>query len=164
MSSTGEIWTMHRNDVYKTFRSFTHSEKGFSAKTSDLLVETPLQIVINKARPILIMITPHRIRELVVGFMFTEGLISLPSEVRECIISSASTEDGDRVIEAKVSTPLPGPDRAGSAVRKMASYSSCGICGKENYYELRRGLNRVKSRHRFSMDILEGAWTPHQTG
>ncbi|MCP4668898.1 MAG: hypothetical protein GY849_21380, partial [Deltaproteobacteria bacterium] len=147
---------MERNDAYKTFRSYTHSGNGFFPKKSDLLVETPLQIVINKARPILIMITPHRIRELVIGFMFTEGFIGRPSEVKECIISSASTEDGDGVIEARVAIPSLGPDLAGKTVRKMASYSSCGICGKENYYELRLGLHRVKSRHRFSMDILKG--------
>jgi len=145
---------VQRYDVYKTFRSFMHSEKGFSSESSDLLVETPLQIIINRARPILIMITPHRIRELVIGFMFTEGFIRRPSEVEECTISSASTEDGDRIIEARVTIPSCGPDLSGSNARRMASYSSCGICGKENYHELRRGLHRVKSRHRFSMDVL----------
>jgi len=146
---------LQRHDVYKTFRSFTHSGEGFSPEKSDLLVETPLQIVINKARPILIMITPHRIRELVIGFMFTEGFIRHPSEVEEYTISSVSTEDGDRVIEVRVTIPSRGPDVSGSNTRRMASYSSCGICGKENYYELRRGLHRVKSRHRFSMDVLK---------
>ncbi len=97
--------------MYKTVRSFTHLGEKISTKSSDLLLETPLEIIINDDRSILIMFTPGMARELVIGFIFTEGLIRKLSEVEECIISSVGKEDGEQVIEARVTIssarPLP---------------------------------------------------------
>ena len=139
--------------MYKTVRSFTHQGEKISSRSSDLLLETPLEIIINDGRSVLIMFTPGMARELAIGFVFTEGMISDLSEVEECLISSVGKEDGEEVIEARVtiSSDIPMPAATES---KRVSYSSCGICGKENYYELKSGLGRVKSRHRFSMDVL----------
>jgi FdhD protein len=72
----------------KSFRSFTHKEGKISPLSTDLLVETPLEIVINRVRRILIMITPGMIRELVFGFLFTEGMIRDVDEVEECAIQT----------------------------------------------------------------------------
>ncbi len=141
--------------MYKTIRSFTWKGRDALAGTSELIMETPLEIIINEARYTLIMFTPGLIRELVFGFMFTEGLIDGVSDVEECIISPVQKEDGERVIEVRVSVPSPGPGFQEIRGNRI-SYSSCGICGKEDYYELRKGLGRVKSRQRFSMDVLKG--------
>ena len=42
-----------------------------------------------------------------------------------------------------------------AASGKRVSYSSCGICGTENYNQMKTGLKRVKSTHRFAMDMLK---------
>jgi len=142
-------------DPFKTFRSFTHSGDTFSPGTSDLIVETPLEIIINRERHILIMFTPQMIRELVVGFIFTEGLIRNVTEIEECIISPVRREDGEQIIEARVTIPSER-SRPLATREKRFSYSSCGICGAENLRGLKRELKRVKSRHRCSMDVLKG--------
>jgi FdhD protein len=147
---------MPPHELIRTFRSFTYSGDTFTSKTSNLLVESPLEIIINQDKHILIMFTPEMTRELVIGFMYTEGLISTIAEIEECIISPIQKEDGGQVIEAKVSISCQDLDPLSDKSGKRISYSSCGICGKENYYDLHRGLNRVKSRQRFSMNILNG--------
>ena len=147
---------MPPNELSKAFRSFAYSKDSFLPKTSTLLVESPLEIVINQQKHILIMFTPEMTKELVIGFIFTDGLISDISEIEECIISQTQKEDGGQVIEAKVSISSQYLDGQANDFSKRISYSSCGICGKENYYDLSRGLNRVKSQRRFSMEILKG--------
>ena len=142
------------NDLFKTFQSLTHSEDRFSRKSSDLIVEVPLEIIINKERHVFIMFTPQMIRELVVGFIFTEGLISNVSEIAECNICPVSRQDGEQVIEARVTISSQRSHSLASRDKRI-SYSSCGICGRENFYDLESGLGRVKSRHRFSMDIIK---------
>lgn len=146
---------MEKFNMYRTPHSFSWSKGKFFPKYTDLVVETPLEIIINGERHGLIMFTPQMIKELVVGFIFTEGLISLFSDIIELSISSSQDDNGGRVIEARV-VIRPGIPFMAARKRKGISYSSCGICGTEDYYELHRGLNRVKSRHRFSMDILQG--------
>jgi FdhD protein len=138
----------------KSFRSFTHKEGKISPLSTDLLVETPLEIVINRARRILIMITPGMIRELVFGFLFTEGMIRDVDEVEECAIQTVGGDNGDLLIEASVSLPFFLGETQ-PVETKRVSYSSCGVCGKEGFHELNRGVGRVKSKHRFSMEVLK---------
>jgi FdhD protein len=145
---------MTENETYKTVRSFTFRDGIISPEPTDLLVETPLEISIDQGTQTLIMFTPEQIRELVFGFLFTEGMIETPSDVRECRIQSREPGDQDEVIEAHVTLKVPlvqtstGPD-------KRMSFSSCGVCGKQNYGELNRSLKRVGSRHRFPMGVVE---------
>ena len=145
---------MKPNDTYKTLRSFTYQDHTLAPITTNLLVESPLEIIINEDRRILVMITPEMIRELVCGFLFTEGLISGLSEIESLTVSSEMKGDGERIIEARVTIPSRSIGKTREDAFKRISYSSCGICGKENYYDLKRGIGRVKSRHRFSMEVL----------
>lgn len=139
--------------MHKTVRSFSYSEGKLSHVWSDLLLETPLEITIGDQPPVIIMFTPDLTRELVFGFMFTEGIINNASDVKEITIKHTETERRGKVIEAlvKISNHLsitPKP------TRKTISYSSCGICGKESYYAFESWMSRVKSRHRFKMGLL----------
>jgi len=139
--------------MYRSPHSFSWSKGRFFPENTDLVVETPLEITVNGECYGLVMFSPKMIEELVVGFIFTEGLICRFSEITECTISSQQI-DGIKVIKAGV---VIEPEDASLSVRKRKgiSYASCGICGSEDYFELYRGLNRVKSRHRFSMDVLQ---------
>jgi len=141
--------------TYLTFRSFTLDGGEISREKTDLTVETPLQIIINDQRHTLIMFTPQKIRELVFGFVFTEGLINSLKEIRDFKVSGVRKEGGEELIEARIEIVSKRPLSLGSSGKRI-SYSSCGICGTENYYQLRNGLKRVKSTNRFSMDMLKG--------
>lgn len=146
---------MENHNIYKTFRTFTQTGTAISPQTSDLIVETPLEIIINSESHIIIMFSPHMVRELVVGFIFTEGLITHLTQIQECMISPIQNGNREQLIEARVTI---SSDRAHPPAKtgKRISYSSCGICGKEGYSNIELGLNRVKSRQRFSMDVLTG--------
>ncbi|MFH1350618.1 MAG: formate dehydrogenase accessory sulfurtransferase FdhD [Pseudomonadota bacterium] len=139
--------------MYSSTRSLTYSRGKFISLPSDLILEAPLEITIDGHENTLIMFTPGLIRELVTGFIFTEGLIEGLSDIKGIIISSTEKGDGEQVIEAKVSLATKIPKRSG-VNGKRVSYSSCGICGKDNYFSLKTGLKRVKSRHKFSMRII----------
>lgn len=142
-------------ETYKTLRSINYSKAGFVPAKTDLIQEIPLEIAINESRRLVIMCTPDMIRELVVGFVYTEGLIDEISEIENCTISQAKDKNNEEAVEANVTLaprhtrPLPFSDA------KRISYSSCGICGTDNYYNLKNGLQRVKSRHKFSMNVLQ---------
>ena len=140
--------------MYSSIRSFTFSEDKVIQESSHLILETALEIVINGASNTLIMFTPGMARELVTGFLFTEGLIDGPSDIGDCAISAMEGLDGDQVIEARVRIS-PEKITSSSLQAKRVSYSSCGICGKENYYDMKKNLGRVKSRRRFSMEVIK---------
>jgi FdhD protein len=139
--------------MYSSIRSFTYSEGKISSASSHLILETPLEIIINGETSTLIMFTPGMTRELVTGFVFTEGFVDKISDIKDCTISSVGKEDEEEVIEARVTIPSKGSMMTATKTTRT-SYSSCGICGKDNYYDLKRGLGRVKSKHRFSMEVL----------
>ncbi len=139
--------------MYSSIRSFTYLDGKISSASSHLILETPLEIIINEEISTLIMFTPDMTRELVTGFVFTEGFIDKISDIQECTISSIGGEDGEEVIEARVTIPSE-TSMMTAPKSKRTSYSSCGICGKDNYYDLKKGLGRVKSKHRFSMEVL----------
>jgi len=145
---------MTKNDTFKTVRSFTFRDGEISPEPTDLLVEAPLEISVDQGTQTLIMITPDQIRELVFGFLFTEGIIETPSDVRECRVSSRGPGDQDEVIEAHVVLETP-PLQVSTGPDKRMSFSSCGVCGKQNYGELNRSLQRVRSLHHFPMGVVE---------
>ena len=140
--------------MYSSIRSFTYSNGKIFSASNYLILETPLEITINGEASIMIMFTPEMTRELVTGFIFTEGLIDKVSDIVECIISPAEKKEGEQVIEARVTISSKGSKTSGMKGKRV-SYSSCGICGKDNYYDLKKGLGRVKSRHRFPMETLK---------
>jgi FdhD protein len=142
------------HNTYMTFRSFTMNGGKISREKTDLTVETPLQIIVNGQSHTLIMFTPQDIRELAIGFVFTEGLIKDFREIKDCKVSGIREKDGEEAIEARIEIVSKGPLPM-AASGKRVSYSSCGICGTENYNQMKAGLKRVKSTHRFAMDMLK---------
>ncbi len=143
-------------DTTKKIRSYNYAGEKLSPEMTDLLVEMPLDIVLNDQEHILIMFTPYMVREMVMGFVFTEGLISDISEIERCTISLVQKQDGEEIIEARVMISSKNShDDKQSLKRRRVSYSSCGVCGKDSFSDLGNGLTRVKSAHRFSMDVLK---------
>ncbi len=144
---------MGKNLTYKTIRSFTFKDRVLSPEPTDLLVETPLEITIEEGRQTLIMCTPVLIKELVYGFLFTDGIIDTSADVRTCHIHFRENGHTDDVIRARVSLVKKAISPE-TEVMKRVSFSSCGICGKQNYSELSPRLSRVRSKTRFSMDVI----------
>jgi FdhD protein len=138
----------------RTFRTFTLNRGRMSPIETDLTVEAPLQIVVNDQPHTLLMFTPNMAEELAVGFVYTEGLITGIDEIEDLRIGRDQKKDGDDIIEAHIRIASNASPFVTVSGRRV-SYSSCGICGTENYYHMREGLRRVRSRQRFSMDLIQ---------
>lgn len=142
--------------MYKNFRTFLYSENTFHSTSRDLIVEGMIEILINGKRYTAIMFTPDMQQELVTGFLYTEGVIGKPGDIMSCRIYSIERRRGEDLYRAEVTIPFERA-RAYSLIEgKRISFSSCGICGTETYEQLQRGLKRVSSRTRFSMEVIEG--------
>ena len=115
--------------TYLTFRSFTSNGGRISPEMTDLTVEAPLQIIVNGQPHTLVMFTPQNVRELAIGFVFTEGLINDFKDIKGCRVSAVRKEDGEEIIEAHVEITAKGALSL-AASGKRVSYSSCGICGR----------------------------------
>lgn len=150
MSETGS----NADAMYKTLRALTHHQEGMRPISAHLLVETPLEIIVNGVSRVTIMCTPGRTRELVYGFVYSEGWIQDVSEIDACTILSGRRGDGEDLMEARLTISKAVLGMQG-APEKRISYSSCGICGTTRFSELKRGVGRVKARQRFSMDVLK---------
>ena len=138
--------------MYSPIRFFTEKNGRIDTSMGHLILETPLEIIINGSSNTLIMFTPGMTRELVTGFLYTEGFVESLSDILDLEIVPVEKEDGEEIIEARVRLIEERVDSRVSTMR--VSYSSCGICGKEGYFDLKRGVGRVKSRQRFSMAVL----------
>ena len=120
-----------------------------------LAVEAALEIVVNGRSHSLLMQTPGWERELVVGYLFTEGLIEGPDEVAELKLAEGPSFLEIAGLRAEVTLPGLAVEN-GLPPRPALSLSSCGLCGKEDLEKLGRGLGRVKSKQKVAWKTLEG--------
>ncbi|MHA1544137.1 MAG: formate dehydrogenase accessory sulfurtransferase FdhD [Alphaproteobacteria bacterium] len=135
--------------------SRTLSRSGVRRSMGLLAVESALEVVINGRPHSLLMYTPGAEKELVAGYLHTEGLIDAPGE-----ITGLEFEKGPGFLEMegqKVQVALPGlPPELPLPDRPVLSLSGCGLCGKEALDRAGRGLFRVRSKQAFSWSVLPG--------
>ena len=102
-----------------------------------VIAERPLTIQVDGAAYTLLR-TPGADRELVVGFLFTEGLIAGAGDIqllRQC-------PDSPDVIAVSTSEAKDKP------LRSLLITSSCGLCGREDIDAMVASLPRVESPFR----------------
>lgn len=115
-------------------------EAGVSMPADDLLVnEEPLEIRLGHGplddrqefRLSVTMRTPGHDEELVLGFLFTEGLIAAPEEVvRVAYCEDVKPEERGHVVRAELRPDIElEPARW---QRNFYTTSSCGVCGKSS--------------------------------
>ncbi len=114
----------------KTRLDFSSARPGHRKDQTDAVaVEEPLEIRV-EGRPVaVVMRTPGHDRELVAGFLVTEGVLRSPDDVFEISpCGETQPEATGNVMEVL----LRNPDRAAldQLTRHVFSASSCGICGK----------------------------------
>jgi FdhD protein len=88
-----------------------------------LVVEVPVQLLIEEEPLTVSMCTPTHIREWAFGILFTEGIIRSAEQVL-----SYFEEEVDHQITIRVS--LNNATQAITNKRSLLSVSACGICGK----------------------------------
>ena len=146
---------MPSENLVKSVPSFTFLEDKIYPVTSDLIIETPLQIIVNGECYACIMITPDNIRELVTGFLFTEGFISRADEMKECIISPVGGDDNTRAFKAGVTITSINSPPVTCVDGKKGLSSGYSFLGIENNY-LSAKLSPVNNTQKFSMTVIKG--------
>ena len=120
-----------------------------------MAMEAALEVVVNGRSHSLLMQTPGREEDLVVGYLFTEGLIDSPEEIAGIRFVEGDSFLGVSGLRAEVSLPTLSLE-AGLPERPALSLASCGLCGKEALDQIGRGLARVRSRQTFKWTVVAG--------
>jgi len=111
-----------------------------------LAAEEPLEIRINGQPLAVTMRTPGDDLELAAGFVFTDGIIRDPTQIRN-LKTTAKTN----IVELE----LGQWENDESLRRHFAVNSSCGLCGKASIESVRRrGLRRPNSGFIISPELL----------
>lgn len=122
---------------------YRSAEPPESSSQASVISEFPLTIRINDDS-FTVMRTPGDDRELVAGFLFTEGLI----ESLDDIHTLNQCEDSPHVITVKTKR------KSGITPRNMVITSSCGLCGHENIPALLESLKRLDCPMKMPLDVL----------
>lgn len=120
-------------------------ESGIVTTLDDILVtEEPLEIRLGhgpeedrkEVRLSVTMRTPGNDEELALGFLFTEGIISLPAEVLRVVpCENVKEEELGNVIRAELHPSLELDPAKWQ--RNFYTSSSCGVCGKTSIEAVR---------------------------
>jgi FdhD protein len=127
-----------------------------------VVMEEPLQLMLDGAPLSVVMRTPGHDVELCVGLMFAEGIVRSMAEVRLIRISAEAGEheervrvDADLVESNQVDMHLTGAARR-KPERSMLSSSACGVCGTVMIEDLRRDLAPLPAGPRVDPSLLPG--------
>ena len=135
---------------------------AWSESPDAVVMEEPLQLLLDGEPLSVVMRTPGNDIELTLGLLFAEGVIRSGKDVKAVRIS---VEAGERepaidvdasVVESNViDVQLMGqPGRRPE--RSMLASSACGVCGAVMIEDLRRGLSPLGEGPRVQASVLPG--------
>jgi FdhD protein len=125
-----------------------------------VVMEEPLQLMLDGEALSVVMRTPGNDIELCLGLMFAEGIVRAKKDVRVMRISAEAGEDEPAMaVEAvlvesnQVDVHLAEKARR-KPERSMLSSSACGVCGTVLIEDLRRDLEVLPSGPAVDPDLL----------
>jgi FdhD protein len=132
----------------------TEWQDGKAARVEDYLAaEEPLEMRAGRYSLGVTLRTPGDDKELVAGFLFTEGVISRREHLVALRLPGDSAPERNLVrvtLDSKVRLAARG-----AAARRFSAGSACGVCGKASIAQLRRrGLRRPEVATIFDPEIL----------
>jgi FdhD protein len=124
-----------------SFASLAVSRFGAEGETDQVVVEEPLEILINGKNLSVTMRTPGHDEELAAGFLLTEGIIQERAQIR----SMAGA--GNRIEIELDHDPVIAP--------RLTMTSACGVCGKSSLEELYKNRSpAVRSQFHINAEVL----------
>jgi FdhD protein len=131
----------------------TQWEDGKATRVEDYLAaEEPLEMRSGRHSLGVTLRTPGGDKELVAGFLFTEGIISRREHLVALRLPADAAPERNLVrvtLDSKVRLT------AGSPARRFSAGSACGVCGKASITQLRRrGLRRPEVTTLFDPEVL----------
>lgn len=137
-------------DAVSTKPVIIHEGAHVQEQQATLLIEEPLEIRINGAPYAVIMRTPGNEMELAAGFCLTEGIIDSFSEIHSIGFCADAPAGMQNIVNVMVSQNACGREEEAAepsarAIRKMASRSSCGLCGVEMLQDVEKKTSPLLS-------------------
>src|SRR5437016_13480585 len=109
-------------------RVLRYGEEAGLRVDDQLAAEEPLEIRVSGTPLTVMMRTPGYERELVLGFLYGEGVIRGAADVaRMAILPNGEHPDLENVIDVELAPGAPGVDRRWQ--RNVLAAASCGLCG-----------------------------------
>lgn len=132
----------------------------WSESPDAVVMEEPLQLLIDGEPLSVVMRTPGHDIELAMGLLFAEGVVRSAKDVKSVRISAEAGETDNRTrvdsslvesnhIDVHLAAP---PDRRPQ--RSMLASSACGVCGSLMIEDLRHGLATLASGPRVKALVL----------
>ena len=119
---------------------------GVEERPDQVATEEPLEIRLiqqGRTRTVAVtMRTPGEDAELALGFLFAEGVIGGPEEVRRAGPCAGPDPGCANIVEVELAEGVPEPELAGLD-RHFFSTSACGVCGKAGLDALRLRVSRA---------------------
>jgi FdhD protein len=132
----------------------------WSESPDAVVMEEPLQLLLDGEPLSVVMRTPGNDIELTIGLLFAEGVIRTAKDVKAVRISAeagereAAIDVDSSVVESNVidvqllTQPMRRPERS------MLASSACGVCGAVMIEDLRRGLSPLGAGLRMQASLL----------
>jgi FdhD protein len=132
----GSISPVRQVDVERLARGAQARE----ARDDEVVVEEPLEIRVAGDTLAITMRTPGHDRELVLGFLFAEGIIGSAADVSSIAPCGRTGDEGrGNTIEVTLApgVVVPGRDEEGPFARRgTITTSACGVCGRRSIDDL----------------------------
>jgi len=139
--------------------SVLHFEPGGEPRPAmrGLLQESPLTIRVAGHSDIALMRTPGADRELVVGFLLTEGFIRGMADIatlEECRVDQAGGHEPAKPPADAIRVTLVAEAPAAAAERRMLVASSCSLCGREQIEAILHEMAPLEDDTRCPVKVL----------
>jgi FdhD protein len=145
VSTQRDLWRSELDPERIVQTTVNHWQETEHQEREDVLaVEEPFEVRINGESLAVIMRTPGHDRELALGFLFSEGILSTTDDIED--VESAVDSDGlplENVINVRLRQPGNAASEASCGLpggvsfeRHFAVSSSCGLCGKNSITSL----------------------------
>lgn len=128
------------------------------ARADDVAVEEPLEIRISGETLAITMRTPGSDRELVLGFLLAEGVITGANDVASVVHCGRTTDEGrENTIEVTLAPGVRPPidEETGMLARRGTLVTSaCGVCGRQSIDDLLARIAPLPSGGRVSPAVV----------
>src|SRR5579864_3564660 len=119
-------------------------DEARSREDDRLAAEEPLEIRLDGEPLTVMMRTPGADRELVLGFLFGEGIIAAGEHVREMrVVPNGEHPELENVLDVRLAAGAPGRDSRWQ--RHFFAASSCGLCGVSSIEAVHRHVDPIES-------------------
>lgn len=130
-------------------------------RADEVAVEEPLEIRISGETLAVTMRTPGNDRELVLGFLLAEGVISSASDVASVVHCGRTTDEGrENTIDVALAPGVKPPvdSETGMLARRGTLVTSaCGVCGRRSIDDLLARTAPLADGGRVSPEVIAAA-------